>query len=151
MVSSGVVVLVQVNINIESVYFLPLFCSSVCSLHLALLLRKFVLILLIPHLHPSLLHWPPSSSTVSSFFPQIFFTLMLYFHSHFPLETRNIFQTSALIMANKLTKETKPCFFLYFLIVTLFKISEFFLIFLTTTAYSKKYNGWVFKFYFNQL
>lgn len=100
---------VPVNTNTETVYFLPLFCSSVCSPHLALLLRKFVFILLIPHLHPSLLHWPPSSSTVSSFFPQTFFTLMLYFHLCFPLETRNMLWTSALIMANKLTRQPQIC------------------------------------------
>lgn len=144
---------VPVNTNIEIAYFLPLFCSSVCSLNLALLLRKLVLILLIPHLHPSLLHWPPSSSTLFSFLKHSS-PWCRTFHWCFPLETRDMLQASAPIKTNKLTKHRFALLLFYFLIVTLFKIPKLFLgFFLTTTAYSEKYDDWVFSFFFffNQL
>lgn len=114
------------------IFSFPLFCNSVYILHLALLLRKFVFILLIPHLHHSLLHWPPSSSTVSFFFRQTFFTLM----SYFPLMFSSWNYSYALSLCAYKDKTNSPenhrfaLLLFNFLIFTLFKKTpEFFFFF----------------------
>lgn len=134
------------------IFSFPLFCNSACVLHLALLLRKFAFILLIPHLHHSLLHWPPSSCTVSFFFPQTFFTPM----SYFPLTFSSWNYSYALSLCAYKDKTNSPenhrfaLLLFNFLIFNLFKKTPefFFFFFFTTTAYSKSVVVGFFRLFF---